>query len=208
MWNLNDYETVEDRLVKFWKEHPDGRIETNLVEASPTRFIVIAHIFRTEADSKAWTSGLAEETITAKGVNQTSALENCETSAIGRALANAGYATKGKRPSREEMGKAARQASPTITVPKADNPWATEAKPAPLLATETMIQDAFQDAEPIPSCQHGPMSLKEGTSKTGNTYHGYVCKVSGVGPGEQCKPIWYDLSPSGKWMPPKPKGAK
>jgi hypothetical protein len=40
-------------------------------------------------------------------VNKTSALENGETSAIGRALANAGYAPKGKRPSREEMSKAA-----------------------------------------------------------------------------------------------------
>ena len=32
-------------------------------------------------------------------------MENCETSAIGRALANAGYAAKGKRASREEMAK-------------------------------------------------------------------------------------------------------
>ena len=199
MWNLNDYETVEDRLVKFWKEHPDGRIETNLIEASPTRFIVIAHIYRTEADSKAWTSGLAEETITAKGVNQTSALENCETSAIGRALANAGYATKGKRPSREEMGKAARQASPTITVPKADDPWATEAKPAPLLATEGIVQEIFEDAEAVPNCKHGAMRLKEG-NKNNRPYHGYICSNSGS-ITDVCEALWYELSPSGKWKP-------
>ena len=50
-------------------------------------------------------TGHAQEHVTEKGVNSTSALENCETSAIGRALANLGYAAKGKRPSREEMAK-------------------------------------------------------------------------------------------------------
>ena len=109
MFNLEDYETVEERLIKFWKEHPDGRIDTKLVDASATRFIVQAYIYRTEVDQHPWASGLAEETISGRGVNATSALENCETSAIGRALASAGYATKGKRPSREEMAKVQEQ---------------------------------------------------------------------------------------------------
>ena len=104
-FNLEDYETVEERLAKFWKDYPDGRIETELIEAAKDRFIVMARIYRTEADARYWSSGLAFENITDKGVNATNALENCETSAIGRALANAGYAAKGKRPSREEMSK-------------------------------------------------------------------------------------------------------
>jgi hypothetical protein len=87
-FDLSNYETVEERLTKFWKEHPDGRIETELIEATATRFIVLARIFRTEADQRHWVSGLAFEHITERGVNATSALENCETSAIGRALAN------------------------------------------------------------------------------------------------------------------------
>ena len=107
MFNLADYETVEERLIKFWKDNPDGRIATELVEWEAGRFIVKAYIYRTEADEQAWATGLAFEQVADRGVNQTSALENCETSAIGRALANAGYATKGKRASREEMVKVA-----------------------------------------------------------------------------------------------------
>ena len=116
MFNLEDYETVEERLTKFWKEHPDGRIDTTLVESTLQRFIVKASIYRTEVDAQAWTTGYAEETVSTRGVNSTSALENCETSAIGRALANAGYVTKGKRPSREEMAKVkANEPKPILT---------------------------------------------------------------------------------------------
>lgn len=199
MWNLNDYETVEERLEKFWKEHPDGRIETELLEANQNRFIVVARVFRTEVDSKAWTSGLAEETVTSKGVNQTSALENCETSAIGRALANAGYAAKGKRASRTEMAKVSRQTTETISVPAAHDPWTTEAKPVPLLAAEGIVQEIFEDAEAVPNCKHGAMRLKEG-NKNNRPYHGYICSNSGS-ITDVCEALWYELSPSGKWKP-------
>ena len=69
--------------------------------------MVKAGIYRETTDPRPWATGYAEEKESERGVNATSALENCETSAIGRALANAGYATKGKRPSREEMTKVA-----------------------------------------------------------------------------------------------------
>jgi hypothetical protein len=105
MFNLDNYETVESRLEKWHEKFPDNRIETELIEATEKRFVVFAKIFKTEADPKPCATGLAFEIITEKGVNSTSALENCETSAIGRALANAGFAAKGKRASREEMAK-------------------------------------------------------------------------------------------------------
>ena len=105
MFNLADYEPVEVRLEKFIKDYPDFRISTELELVEKDRYVVKAYLFKTSGDTVAWATGYAEETVSSRGVNQTSALENCETSAIGRALANAGYAPKGKRPSREEMTK-------------------------------------------------------------------------------------------------------
>ena len=124
MFNLADYEPVEVRLEKFIKDYPDFRISTELEVVETSRYIVKAYLFKTSQDSIAWATGYAEETVSTRGVNQTSALENCETSAIGRALANAGYAPKGKRPSREEMSKVAPN-HPALKVVK------QEVKPAP-----------------------------------------------------------------------------
>ena len=220
MFNLEDYETVEERLVKFWKDHPDGQIHTEIVEASASRFIVKASIFRTEADAKPWTTGLAEETVQGRGVNATSALENCETSAIGRALANAGYATKGKRASREEMAKVAAQSkvkasieevkakmadtsTQYVPVAKADDPWTTwEAAPVQTVeqAVETVKQIIGGTTEKdIQTCVHGEMVWKTGTSKQGKPWGHWRCIGKVLGEAERCEPIWYEIKPDGSW---------
>jgi len=49
MFNLDDYETVEERLIKYWKDYPDGQIHTKVIEHTASRFIVEASIFRTVA---------------------------------------------------------------------------------------------------------------------------------------------------------------
>ena len=113
-FNLADYEPVEERLARFWEENPEGRVFTDLISHTETQYIIKAYLFKVAADATPWATGYAEETVSTRGVNQTSALENCETSALGRALANAGYAPKGKRPSREEMSKVVRKA-PELT---------------------------------------------------------------------------------------------
>lgn len=106
---LDDYEPVEERLEKFWADHPDGEVTTELLSNVDGVFVVKATVYRSAESQRPSGTGLAREETTATGVNKTSALENCETSAIGRALANLGYAAKGKRASREEMEKATRE---------------------------------------------------------------------------------------------------
>ena len=221
MFNLDDYETVEERLVKFWKDHPDGQIHTKLLDSTSSRFIVEASIFRTEADARPWTTGLAEETVQGRGVNATSALENCETSAIGRALANAGYATKGKRASREEMSKVAASqevkakveevkakmadtSKQYIPVPKEDDPW-TVAPAAPVQTLEAaveMVKDVLGGTPVDESCIHGARVWKTGTSKAGKPWGHWKCMAQILGDAERCDPIWYEIDKeTGQWKP-------
>jgi hypothetical protein len=107
-FNLDNYETVEDRLVKFWADHTDGRIITSIHYYDDTRILVRAEVYFDREDVRPVATGYAEELRGASPVNRTSHAENAETSAIGRALANCGYAAKGARPSREEMQKVER----------------------------------------------------------------------------------------------------
>ena len=218
MFNLEDYETVEVRLEKFIKDYPDFRVETELVSFQNDRYIVKAWLYRTFADSTPFSSGLAEETISSRGVNATSALENCETSAIGRALANAGYASKGKRPSREEMVKATRakltQPKEHIPVVNEDDPWTikTVAPPstsAEAVATVKEIIGGTTDKD-IPMCNCGQQRvLRTGTSKVGKQWAAWDCPLKAhrhLNDGkEPCSPdrIWLELSPNGTWIPQK-----
>ena len=222
-FNLDDYETVEERLTKFWKDNPDGRIETKLLEASPSRFIVGSSVYRKSDDSAPWATGLAEETVQGRGVNATSALENCETSSIGRALANAGYATKGKRPTREEMSKVAAKSAAQnaieeakakmantskeyVPVAKEDDPWTIrDAAPAATVdEAVAMVKDIIggQTERDIPVCKKcdppKPMSWKTGQGKNGKPYGKFDCWT--------CKDIiWYEVSKDGTWQPQKNK---
>ena len=217
MFNLADYEPVEVRLEKFIKDYADFRIATELEVVEKDRYIVKAYLFKTSSDGVAWATGYAEETVTSRGVNQTSALENCETSAIGRALANAGYAPKGKRPSREEMSKvvAAKPVKPAVSKVKADDQdyWTTPVNEynkvvaAPVTLDKAMETIAAVmgtgEAQESPSCKHGHMQWREG-EKNGKAWGGFMCSVINHQGGEpKCSAIWYVVNNQGKWEPQK-----
>lgn len=117
-FNLNDYETVEERIRRFYKDNKTGRIITENITTLQDRqvgtWVVQANVYLNDETDKPRATGLAFE-IDGQGMaNKTSALENAETSAIGRALANAGYSGN-KRVTREEMAKVARAQTPKAT---------------------------------------------------------------------------------------------
>jgi hypothetical protein len=107
-FNLEDYETVEERLKRFWKQFPEGAIQTDNITTEGDRerkqWVVVAYIYRHRDDARASATGMAFETDGGGGPQATSGLEVCETSAIGRGLANFLFSGN-KRPSREEMQK-------------------------------------------------------------------------------------------------------
>jgi len=220
MFNLADYETVEVRLEKFIKDYKDFRIATELEVCDKDRYVVKAYLYKVATDLVAWTTGLAEEKVTDRGVNSTSALENCETSAIGRALANAGYAAKGKRPSQEEMKKvvATKVVKPPVQdlVPDQQDYWTTPVNDymklvdAPVTLYKAMENVAAiigtGEAQEAPQCKHGHMTWREG-DKNGRAWGGYFCSVVNHGGGEpKCNTVWYGLSSEGKFVPQKARG--
>lgn len=109
-FNLADYETVEERIKKFYAEHNDGRITTELVEdygGTPRTWVFKASVYLTAGDQAAGlpkATGYASEIDGTGGANNGSAAENAETSAIGRALANMNLSGN-KRSSRQEIEK-------------------------------------------------------------------------------------------------------
>lgn len=103
----NNYIDVAERIRRFYERHPEGRIVTKLENWGDQGIVFRALVYRdrTQPVDAPDATGWAHEVPGAGHVNQTNPVENCETSAIGRALANLGFPVKPgePRPSREEM---------------------------------------------------------------------------------------------------------
>lgn len=111
---LANYVDVDVRVKAFYTDYPNGGIVTDLMHWDEQRIIVRAEVRYTWSDERPASSGYAEELRGSTPVNRTSAIENGETSAVGRALANLGYSGDkrlgfAKRPSLQEMEGVARK---------------------------------------------------------------------------------------------------
>jgi hypothetical protein len=127
-FNLADYDLVENRVKQFYSLYEDGRIVTENMSTKEDRerghWVFKARIYLTQEDQRLGlpkATGYAHEIDGGPGANRFSAAENCETSAIGRALANFGMSGN-LRPSRSEMAKVQRMEQ-QAAAPKAE-PWA------------------------------------------------------------------------------------
>jgi len=117
-FNLEDYATVDQRLALLFADHPSARIVTTNLTTPQDRaagvWVMRAELYLVE-DGQAFlkASGHAFEIDGQAGANQTSALENAETSAVGRCLMLAGYSGNKKGlASRTEMDKVVRGVTP------------------------------------------------------------------------------------------------
>jgi hypothetical protein len=144
-FDLSQYETVDTRIHKFWAEHKaDGRLETRLVEVvrddngRPLQYVMEAKVW---VGDRLMANGFAEEVVGGSPVNKTAALENCETSSLGRALANAGYSKEKFRASMTEMTKAER-----LTGTPSDDPF----------YNSPPVVETFPNGQPKPNVPGAP----------------------------------------------------
>jgi hypothetical protein len=219
MFNLNDYEDVDSRIHKFYQEYPDGAIITEQVLNDEEKGIVVfkAIAYRTYADTQPSATGFARGARKDRGVDASFWYENCETSSIGRCLANLGLSAKGKRASSLEMARvndSKTSPAPIRVRTEEQKAFLESTNPGQEIVWDTTIEPpadvvaAFDDAvdlikkelkaEPIPTCKHGQMKLKEGSGPKG-PYRGYTCPLPMSRKAEQCKAFWQVVDPSGRW---------
>lgn len=192
---LEGYESVAERLEKFWNLYPAGRISTEIVYQDGQRYIVKSDLYRDINDLIPFATDFAEETRTSANRFP---LENASTSSIGRSLHTGGLSKFSEgiaRPSFEEMRRVN-----LAVVPPAENAI-TEDRDywsfgAVLDSTVNQIVSGEAPSE-APTCSHGHMIWKEGESARGK-YAGWVCseKIK----ANQCKAQWLKLSADGRWV--------
>ena len=104
-YNLDNYEEVKDRIPLFYERFPDGRIITEIVSEDENHVTIKTYLYADQEQQRPLATGHAMEK---PGGVIKAFTENCETSSIGRALANYNLygnvaKDKGTRPSKEEM---------------------------------------------------------------------------------------------------------
>ena len=191
MFDLQDYETIAQRIKRFRTEFISGRIETSIIDVDLTKghILVEARVYREHEDTSPAAIDYAYGNQAFYNANMKRwFVEDTTSSAIGRAIS---LLTPGEhRSTAETMAQVVD--SPTVLD---SDPWATvtitaEPAPQPLQVGLDLIQGALGGTitETGAQCSHGRMIWKEGiSSKTGNKYKGWVCPSKEK---PQCPPKW------------------
>lgn len=99
-----DYAEVNQRIKAFRMCHPNGTITTDIISIENGVVLMKASVY--DEDEKVLGSGYAYEKENSTFINQTSYIENCETSAVGRALGMCGFGIDTSVASYEEVSNA------------------------------------------------------------------------------------------------------
>jgi hypothetical protein len=189
---LEGYESVAERLEKFWNLYPAGRVSVEIVYQDGQRYIVKSDLYRDINDLIPFATDYAEEIRTSSNKFP---LENASTSAIGRSMHSGGLSKFSEgiaRPSFEEMRRVNLSVVPP-TEPEARDPWSFGS------AVDSTVNAIVAGEAPqiAPSCSHGHRLWKEGESARGK-YAGWVCSEKNK--ANQCKAQWLTLSADGRWV--------
>jgi hypothetical protein len=173
---LENYETVAERIEKFWMKYPNGRIDQKIIHQDGTRYIVQTEIYKDFGDPVPFASDFAEEI---RSSSNRFPCENAATSSLGRSLHTGGISKFSEgipRESADRMDRVNLSVVPDIEFPTVG---------ASLDVVVREIYEGVTHSEK-PQCSHGYMLEKAGVGKTGKPYAGYVCGSK----TNQCKPIW------------------
>ena len=222
MFNLDDYEDVAARVLRFQKAYPEGRIVTDVIQFNPEKGIVLvsAQVYRNALDTlPAGVDYAFGDASTFNAGMRKWYVEDTSSSAIGRALSL--VLETQKKPTKQDMTKVV---TPRVTKPAPQDIkegdvdyWTTPLGDKPDVKTvqaPTSLAAAMEnitavlgtgEASEAPSCEHGHMKWREG-DKAGKPWGGFFCTVqSQTGGRSNCPTKWFVLSPSGQWEPQKPR---
>lgn len=197
---LDNYETVNQKVIRLHATFPTNRIETSIVkwDAEKGYVLVECRIYRHYEDEKPAAIDFAHGMVGAYNVQMKRwYIEDTVSSAIGRAASVVlGAETKASKESMEQVE----------TMPKAfieDDPWSKPIHEDGFTSAQEAVDQLAAElggklVDESPICRHGHMILREGTSsKTNKPYRGHVCPEKAK--ANQCPPVWYVLSSDGKW---------
>ena len=221
MFNLEDYETVAQRVIRFQKLHLSGRITTEIIKLDNERGEVLAKasVYREHEDTEPagvdYAFGIAS---TYPASMRKFYVEDTITSAVGRALSL--VLETNQKPTREDMqkvkriedvnnlvqetkAKLANTAKEYVPVPVEDDPWTIrDAQPAATAEEAVeMVKSIIGGTteKDIQRCKHGEMVWKTGTSKAGKPWGHWRCMGQILSEADRCEPIWYEIKPDGTW---------
>jgi hypothetical protein len=216
-FNLDNYEDVQSRVKRFQEAFPVGRIVCDVIQFDAVKghILVAASVYREHEDTLPAAVDYAfGDAATYPAQMRKFYVEDTCTSAIGRTLSLILETTT--KATKQDMAKVERakndeRSAVIANAPLAiNNTWdefVSEEPKQPVVTladAAEMVQQAFGEAEPIPTCSHGERTIKNGVSAAGKAWQGAMCEVRGASKGDRCPPIWYVMSKTtGKFRLPE-----
>lgn len=118
-----DYTPVNERIKAFRFMYPKGSIQTEIIGLENGICTIKAYVY--DENLFLLATGTAQEKESSSFINKTSYIENCETSAVGRALGNAGFGLDNGFASYEEVANAKKQQEDDGEVKISKDQWKT-----------------------------------------------------------------------------------